>query len=253
MKRQALQFDFEWRITLFTLLLFPLLLTLGFWQLERAEEKRGLAAMFAERERQGAVDVSGLDSLDPQALAYLPVSARGEFLPERYFLLDNRTRNRRFGYEVLSPLRLAGSEQLLLVNRGWVEGDPARQSLPDVPQLQGEVELTGHIYVPPGEAYLLAEQQLEAGWPKRLQAVDMALASEALSGAPLFPYTLRINAGQPGALAVSWQVINVSPEKHTGYAVQWFSMAAVLLLLFVLRSSNIWQWLRGTQQKEMNS
>ena len=64
---------------------------------------------------------------------------------------------------------------------------------------------------------------------------------------------LRLAAGQPGALSVDWQVINVSREKHTGYAVQWFSMAAVLLLIFLLRSSNLWDWLRGAPHKEMDS
>ena len=252
MSRQALQFDFEWRITLFTLLLFPLLLMLGFWQLDRSEEKREIAATFEQRQQQAPQDVAELDPGSPEALAYLPVAARGEFIAGKDFLLDNRIQNRRFGYEVLSPLRLAGSQRVVLVNRGWVAGDPARLTLPEIPAVPGELSLRGQLYVPLGEAYLLAEQALEAGWPKRLQAVDMALVASALGQEP-FPFELRLAAGQPGAMSVNWQVINVSPEKHTGYAVQWFSMAAVLLLIFLLRSSNLWDWLRGAPHKETDS
>jgi cytochrome oxidase assembly protein ShyY1 len=56
-----------------------------------------------------------------------------------------------------------------------------------------------------------------------------------------FPYPVNIDAGEPGALAVNWQAVNVSPEKHRAYAVQWFTMALVLLVFFVVRSSNLWQ------------
>ena len=57
---------------------------------------------------------------------------------------------------------------------------------------------------------------------------------------------------QPGALAVDWQVVNVSPEKHGAYAVQWFTMAAVLLMFYVLRSSNMWQLLRAPENRRLN-
>jgi cytochrome oxidase assembly protein ShyY1 len=63
-------------------------------------------------------------------------------------------------------------------------------------------------------------------------------------GQRVFPYPIRIAAGEPGALAVNWLVINVSPDKHRGYAVQWFAMAVALLIFFALRSSNLWQLIK---------
>ena len=77
--------------------------------------------------------------------------------------------------------------------------------------------------------------------------MEMDKIGDALAGS-LFPYPVRIDPAQPGALSVDWQVINVSPEKHTGYAVQWFSMAAALALIYLLRSTNIWQLLRGRRR-----
>jgi cytochrome oxidase assembly protein ShyY1 len=61
---------------------------------------------------------------------------------------------------------------------------------------------------------------------------------------------VRIDSGQPGALEVDWQVINVSPAKHHGYAVQWFAMALALAVIFGFRSSNLWEfltWRKRTQ------
>lgn len=182
----------------------------------------------------------------------MPVTLTGTFLAQEYFLLDNRIQGGRFGYEVLALARLDDSDRLVLVNRGWIAGDPARLALPAVPPVAGRVSLEGHVYVAPGEPYLLAEQKLEAGWPKRIQAVQMDKIVPAITmdtGGPVFRYPVRINADEGAALAVDWQVVNVSPQKHQGYAVQWFAMAAVLFVFYVLRCSNVWSWLTASWRK----
>jgi surfeit locus 1 family protein len=177
-------------------------------------------------------------------LAYVPVRIEGTFLPEQYFLVDNQVRGGQVGYEVLGILQLPGAAGSVLVNRGWIAGDADRQSLPVVPVVEGPVEITGHVYVAPDAPYLLAEQQLETSWPKRIQAVEMDMlvpAVTALQGSKVFAFPVRIDADEQGALQVDWQVVNMSPQMHQAYAVQWFAMAAVLLVFYLLRSSNAWQ------------
>ena len=240
-------FDPEWRITLLSAILLPLLVALGFWQLQRAEEKAQLSAAWEARQQQAPTPLASLWDAPASELAYRPVSLRGSFVDE-YFLLDNRILEGRFGYEVLGILRLQDSGALVLVNRGWIAGDPARRALPDVPRVEGPLVLVGSVYVAPGAPYLLAEQQLLPGWPKVLQAVEMdrlVPVLGALAEGAVFPYPVRLDRDQPGALAVHWQVVNVSPQKHRAYAVQWFAMAAVLLVFYLLRSSNLWQLLKS--------
>lgn len=242
----SLSFHPEWRTTLFTLVLVPLMTWLGFWQLQRAEEKAVMAASWEQRQSQSPVPLEQLWNRPAAKLAYLPVSVSGVFEADRYFLLDNRIYEGRVGYEVLGIMRLDDGGRRVLVNRGWIAGDPARLAAPDVPGVAGRVELLGHIYVPPGVPYTLAEQDLGDSWPKVLQSVEMKKILPTL-GVPedgqVFPYSVRIAAGQPGALTVDWQVVNVSPQKHQAYAAQWFTMAAVLLLFYLFRSSNLWQWI----------
>lgn len=241
-----LRIELEWRTTLFVLVLVPVMTGLGFWQLQRADEKRGLAEGFAAREVQAPTPLGELWEADADALAYLPVRLSGTFVPGAVLLLDNRTRGGKFGYEALGVVAL-DSGGYALVNRGWLAGDAARRDLPEVPIVPGKVSLTGHVYVPPGEPYLLAEQQFGEGWPLVMQAIEMDKLQPLLAGrlsGDIFPYAVRLDATAPGALAVEWQVINVSPQKHLGYAVQWFTMAGVLFLFFVFRSTNLWQWLK---------
>ncbi|WP_116368456.1 SURF1 family protein [Parahaliea mediterranea] len=249
----GLKFDLEWRTTLFTALLLPLLIGLGFWQLQRADEKRALAATFEARRALPAAEAGQLWQLPPAELAYRPALARGEFDPQRYLLLDNRIKQGRFGYEVIGLFHLAGSERSLLVNRGWVAGDPARRALPRVPQPAGAQVIHGSLYVPPDEPYLLGEQALDGDWPLVVQSVEATGVAQALGeriGRPVLPWSLRLASEDPAALVAEWPVVNASPAKHTGYAVQWFCMALALVILFLLRSSNLWQWLRRRETQE---
>jgi cytochrome oxidase assembly protein ShyY1 len=240
----SFRFDPEWRTTLFVALMLPLLVSLGFWQLERADEKARIGAAFETRQALAPAPPGELLGEPAAELAYRPVTLTGHFRDEQYFLLDNRLRQGRYGNEVIGVFELEGPPGLALVNRGWLPADPARRVLPEAPGVDGRVTILGQVYVPPGEPYMLAETALAEGWPKRIQAVEVdRLAAELQVEGEMFPHLVRINVGEPGALAVDWQIINVSPAKHHGYAVQWFVMAAVLAVFYLLRSSNLKQWL----------
>jgi len=155
----GLQFDPEWRLTLFAMVMIPFMVSLGFWQLQRADEKAAMAAAFEARQVQRPAPLSELWDMPAGSMGYLPVQLSGTFLQEQYFLLDNRMHSGQFGYEVLGILRTE-SGAAVLVNRGWLAGDPSRRELPQVPQVPGRVALTGYVYVAPGAPYLLAEQEL---------------------------------------------------------------------------------------------
>lgn len=244
------RFDPEWRITLFTMVAIPLLLALGLWQLERAEEKAQLARAWELRQLQAPVPVASLlgQAVDP--LPYTPVTVRGKLRESEYLLLDNRTHRGRFGYQVLGIMDLEQGDTAVVVNRGWVAADPARRSLPEVPVLPGVHTISGHIYVAPGDPYLLEEQSLVTGWPKLIQAVEMDKIAPAIAAQTVFAQVVRLDSSSPGALAVDWRVVNVSPEKHHGYAVQWFTMAAVLAVFYFLRSSNAWELLVARKRRD---
>ena len=61
----------------------------------------------------------------------------------------------------------------------------------------------------------------------------------ALTQHEVLPFEIRIAPDSPAALAAEWPVVNQSPSKHVGYAVQWFAMAAVLAVIGVLRLTNV--------------
>lgn len=236
---RRLAWQLDWGTSLFTLILLPLLIGLGFWQLERGEEKAAISADWHQRQQMAAVPLLSLDGR-ADALAHRKVILDGDFLPGRDFLLDNRMQGGQYGFEVISAVRLRTDNRLVLVNRGWIAGDPGRRQLPVIPPASTGF-YQGVIYVPPGKAFRLGDETRRAQWPQLVLSLDVAWMEQVL-GEPVYPFTVRLNAESPAALAADWPLINITPQKHTGYAVQWFSMAGVLLLLFLVRSTNLLAW-----------
>lgn len=245
----GLRLDLEWRTTLFTVLLFPALIALGFWQLDRADEKSALALQNAQRSEADPLPLKSLLEMAAEDLAYRPVVVSGYYETAATVFLDNQIRDGRYGHDVYAVFRDVPSGEFVLLNRGWVPGDSSRRSLPTISVPAGEQVLTAMVYVPPGEPYLLAEEQFAAAeWPLLVQSAHTPQLRELIAKRfqrALFPAELRLRADQQTGFRRDWPVVNVSPQKHQGYALQWFTMAAALLLLFVLRSSNLIDVLRG--------
>ncbi len=227
-ERGALRLQPDWKTTVTAALLLPLLLSLGFWQLDRAEQKRDIAQRHAERLLDAPRPVSQWPADDAE---FRPAMAAGQYLNQRSILLDNRMRDSRFGYEVLTPLEIPGDPRLLLVNRGWVEGDRSRQTRPVVPAIAGEVLLQGQLALP-DRRRIAALDGRDESWPRLAQWPDPQALAQAL-GRDVHPFILRLNAGQAGALRTDWPLLASGPERHVGYAVQWFTMAAVLVMLWL--------------------
>jgi cytochrome oxidase assembly protein ShyY1 len=226
----AVKWNPGWKLTAFVLFFLPILVTLAFWQLDRADEKRQIIANEQYRRAQLAVTMDQLD--EASWVSYVSVLLSGNFDNQQSFLLDNQQYRGRFGYEIITPFFDLNSNQTVLISRGWVQGSLDRGELPVLDKVTGLQSLEAEIYVPLGKPFLLAEQVMADTWPKVIQAAEVDKMAASL-GQELFPYVLRLKEDNPGVYERHWQVVNVPVHKHTGYAVQWFAMAIVLVGLYV--------------------
>lgn len=217
--------------TAVTLVVFGVLISLGFWQLDRAEQKRELLAEYTAGAHTDLLRIDAeLDSVE--GLQYQPASAVGHYDAGHQFLLDNRTHDGMAGYEVLTPLKLRGSPVGVIVNRGWIPLGGSRERLPDVPVDGGERTVAGRIKGVSGQGFRLGEEQPRRGWPYRVLRVDIEHLSAQL-GYPLLPMQLLLDPKEPDGYVREWHPLTFGPERNTGYAVQWFSLAATLLIIYV--------------------
>jgi len=223
------------------LALFAGLVRLGFWQIARAHEKERILAAFEQRRHQPPVRlVTG--SRPGPALQYHPVVVKGRYDGVHQFLLDNRVRHQRPGFEVLTPLRLRGGGAVL-VDRGWVPQGARRTQLPSLPVPDGEQRVHGLIRLP-GRGFVLGEGEArQPGWPKVVQRVAFGLESRQL-GYPLVPALVLMDRGEAGGFERGWQPVTpgFGPARHYAYAFQWFALAAVFAFLLLRLAFRAWWW-----------
>lgn len=218
-----------------TLLLLPLFISLGAWQLERAGQKQRLHEDFMQRQAGPVMTLTGRDVVfNESADQWLPVRVRGAFLEEYQVLLDNRTVNGRVGYYVFTPFLIEGNDTPVLVNRGWIAANADRSAAPVLRMTSGEVEIEGILKKPVSTGISLGEYPPESLTRRffRVQDIDLAELSAVLE-MRLQPLILRLDQRSPGGYARDWALPGSGEAKHLGYAFQWFAFAAVLLILFV--------------------
>ena len=212
-------------------------LLLGNWQQRRAEEKQALQDRFDSRGRGATLQVPPR-LIELNGVEYARVWVRGEFLPEHTILLDNRLRNGVAGYEVLTPVRIEGGGLCVLVNRGWIAAGPRRDLLPKFPTPAGPQSLEGIALAPGGRYFEFAAERtagkktgaaVEPVW----QQLNFERYVETTRLA-LQPFLLRQTSASDDGLARSWERVDRGIDIHRGYAFQWYSLAALILVLYVV-------------------
>lgn len=221
--------------TLAVAALAPLMIVLGVWQLDRAEEKRALAAAFDDRGSR-TVALAGTD-FSAEFARYQHVSARGRYEGARQILLDNMpSATGQPGYQVLTPLVLE-SGGLLLVNRGWLPLGSSRTELPQVMVSGKDRSVRGRMDRLP-EPGIRLETPLDPSpdWPKVLNYPTMAQLAALLGERPASAILL-LDADEPDGFERLWHLrLGAAPERHIAYAVQWFALALALGVIHFVTS-----------------
>ena len=219
--------------TISTAVLLPLLLYLGYWQLQRADEKRALQAQYDTRADGPAIQVE-THVQRPEQLQFYRVVAKGVYETDYQILLDNRVHQGLPGYDVITPLHLAGSDVRLLVNRGWIPLGADREHLPTVETPQGQVEVTGVATVPAENVFTLGRPEpIGRGWQKVWQNLDMK-HYQASVPFPVQPVVVLLDPRSPaGGFTREWARLDAGIAVHEGYAFQWFMMAAGLVVIYL--------------------
>lgn len=233
--------NFYWQPNVKTIMLVvvctPFLMALGMWQLSRAEEKRVIESRF--QYNQQASPMQAADLYEKGDWQYRPAWLRGTLDPAKRVFLDNRVRHNRAGYEILEVLTLPNDDHRVLVNRGWFPAPLDRNKLPTPPSVHETIQLRGFLYRNLPGGYVLDDGITKPEqWPVRLGWISVERASE-LFNMPFHTYQLRLDRDSAAALETGWPTVAVQPHKHTAYAVQWFTMAFVLLVMGVFASSNL--------------
>jgi cytochrome oxidase assembly protein ShyY1 len=192
---------------------------LGFWQLERMIQKQHRLASIAQKQSNGSVSLlTALTNDDPRDIT---VTFDGEPDTTHLVFLDNQIQDKRVGYDVIVPVRTNAG--WVLVNYGWVSAPDMQRTLPTIEIDKGLLSFRGIVSVP-GKNPLITETNTQSWvFPALVQQIDFADLSQRLNR-DLLPYVIQLTTDDV-AFVRDFRPVVMSPEKHLGYAVQWFGLA----------------------------
>jgi len=208
-----------------------LTLALGNWQLGRGQEKAALRTQVEQRAQAALIDVSAA-ALEARDVELRRVEARGIFEPKYAVFIDNRVLRGVAGYHVVMPLRLGDGSRYVLVNRGWIAGTRDRNRLPEVKTPAAAVTVSGLAVVPSRRFLELSERTTEGSvW----QNLTLERYRKAMPIA-IQPFVIRQEQGSAldDGLVREWEVPDYGVDKHYGYAFQWFALAALILVFYLV-------------------
>jgi len=222
----------NWPMVVFTLLVFSLLIKLGFWQIERALEKEQRQQRISELSEQQALSLAQVLALNglQDGINDLPIQLNGDFAGDKVFLLDNQPDKGRFGYRVYQIIE--SNNDAVLVNLGWVQGSIDRNILPEVTPVSGLHTITGHVREVEVGIQLQVQNLTNPTWPLRVQQIELDKFSQ-LIGKKLLPFVVYLDKKETIGYKKNWQPIVMPPEKHRAYAFQWFSLALAWISLMI--------------------
>ncbi|MBS0349846.1 MAG: SURF1 family protein [Proteobacteria bacterium] len=208
-------------------MLLPILISLGVWQLHRATAKQQLINQLAIRSAQAPQRLTNAESI-PQ---YTPLQVPGHYDKDHIILLDNSIVNHQVGYDIVAPFLISGDNKILLVNLGWVsKQDYKRAKLNAFFQKNNPNMINGLVKYPEHQL-VLAKTGPPQDWPYLVEDIRINTLSQILNR-PLREFILL--STDASGFTHHWNIVTaISPQRHLGYAFQWFALAVTLLILYI--------------------
>lgn len=224
----------EFLIVFLGVLVIGITMSLGFWQLDRAHEKQALQARMQQRERAAPLRI-GQDAISLDRDVWRRAVASGEFAQNLTIYLQNRQQHEQTGFWVLTPLRLTGRHEYVMVLRGWIPRNfQAMDLIAPYKTPQGLTQIAGLIAPPPSQWFSFFPDPPGATIRQNVNLQKFAQDHHI----NLLPFVLRQSGHANDGLGRDWPAANTGVGTNYGYAAQWFAMsatAAVLLAYFVFR------------------
>ncbi|SFE44809.1 SURF1 family protein [Nitrosomonas sp. Nm166] len=218
-----------WAIIATTVSVF-VFIELGKWQLSRADEKNARYEQLEQYAKEPAITLPEV-LIKLEDFQYRDIEVRGEYLPEHTVYLDNKTYKGRAGYHVVTPLKIANSSLYVAINRGWIATGYDRTILPLIPETNEPVKVTGVVVSPESRALELSDKVLPVG--KVWSNFDLQRYQEA-TGLKMQPIMVLQKDQAEDGLVRDWDKPDSGASKNIGYAVQWFSLAATAIIIFLV-------------------
>ena len=228
-------FKFKLIPTLIFAITFCGFIVLGFWQIDRADQKNVLNSNYIDRQQEAIIVLDKNNVIDEKSsLLWRKVEFEGSFINKQNIILDNQIFNQIAGFNIITPFKIKGSDSLVLINRGWHPNLKNRETLPIINEISDERILQGHIASFPVSGIKLGKNNIETLNSQifRFQRLDAAELNYFFS-AKIMPYMIYLDPIIDKELYGNFKLPAPDSQKNYGYAFQWFAFAITLLIIFI--------------------
>jgi len=209
---------------------------LGFWQLDRMEQRQAFNRAVQEQQARAVLDLNQFSGgEDLTGMEYRSVLVEGEYLHPEQVALRNQVMNGLPGFHLLTPLIIDGKDQVVLVDRGWIPLEDAAGSRWSQYDEPGRAEVRGVIRKPTPANRIggVPDPTLQPGQTRldTWNVIDLDRLAHQMSY-PMLPVYIQQSPDPAWTQlpARSEPVLNLTEGPHLGYAIQWFAFAAIALI-----------------------
>ena len=214
------------KITIFFVFFAVLFFSLGLWQIDRGQAKTVLLDEF----EKNSLKSPGYISKDSKK--WDRVYVEGSWDGSNQLLIDNVIRKGIAGYKVLTPFKLINTNEIILIDRGWIPRNRNIEVLPNIDLINSNERVSG-ILESPELGLTLSDELVTDVWPKVSQTKNLEVISKEYSDL-IYPFILLADPTSRNSLEyIKINPTNMTPIKHYGYSAQWFLMFIVLCVMYV--------------------
>jgi len=214
------------RISIFFVFFAIVFFSLGLWQIERGQSKTDLLKEFKNNTLQEP------NYLTEASKKWDRVFVEGKWDSSQQMLIDNVINRGVAGYKVLTPFRIAETNEVILIDRGWIKGNKSRDDLPNVNMIETFEKVSG-ILEYPELGLVLSDELISDAWPKVSQTKNLEIITKEYNE-EIYPLILLADPTSKNSLEyIKINPTNMTPIKHYGYSAQWFLMFIVLCVMYI--------------------
>ena len=219
--------SFKSKILIFAIIFVPITISLGFWQLDRAEEKREIIANYDELLTSEPINLN----VKTIYKNWQPIATIGRF-KDIVIFEDNAILSGRAGFKIYHLFE-NGDGSYVFVHRGFIERNMVKNNLPFIDLPKGKQSLEGSVLIKKDNSFVQDIEESDARIIQEFNIERLINKFPILKDRYLHPFLFNLDIRDNKKFLAIEKPVNMAASKHIGYAIQWFGLCIALIILTI--------------------
>lgn len=219
--------NFKSKILIFAIIFVPITISLGLWQIERANEKKVIISNYDKLLVSTPIALQKEQPLEN----WQPIETVGAY-QDLIIYEDNAINGGKAGFKVYHLFQ-NGDGTFIFVHRGFIERNLIKNNLPRIDTPVGKKNIKGTTLFKQNNTFV---KNIEESDIRIIQEFNTSVLIERfpiLKDRYLHPFLFNLDVRDADKFQPIEKPVNMTATKHIGYAIQWFGLCAALIILTI--------------------